>query len=96
MGKRQDYLLEHKEAIKEIAFRNRALSISVFGSVARGEDGPSSDYDFLVTTAPDASLFDLGRMLIELNELMGEEVDLVDIGGLKSRDSHILADAVLL
>ena len=96
MGKRQDYLLEHKEAIKEIALRNKALSISIFGSVARGEDGPSSDYDFLVTTAPGASLFDLGRMLIELNELMGEEVDLVDIGGLKPRDSHILADALLL
>ncbi len=96
MGTRQEYLLKHKEAIKEIALRNKALSISVFGSVARGDDGPTSDFDFLVTTAPDASLFDLGRMLFELNELMGEEVDLVDAGGLKPRDSHILADAVLL
>jgi predicted nucleotidyltransferase len=79
MGERLKFLLEQKEAIKEIALRNKALSISIFGSVARGEDGPSSDCDFLVTTAPGASLFDLGRMLMELNELMGEEVDLVDI-----------------
>ncbi|HEY9275549.1 MAG TPA: nucleotidyltransferase domain-containing protein [Candidatus Nanopelagicaceae bacterium] len=96
MGKRMEYLFENKEAIKEIAYRNKALSIAVFGSVARGEDEPSSDYDFLVTTSPESSLFDLGRMLIELQTFLGEEVDLVDRGGLKPRDSHILKDAVLL
>lgn len=96
MGKRMEYLFENKEAIKEIAYRNKALSIAVFGSVARGDDDPSSDYDFLVTTSPESSLFDLGRMLIELQTFLGEEVDLVDKGGLKSRDSHILKDAVLL
>jgi predicted nucleotidyltransferase len=96
MGKRMEYLFENKEAIKEIAYRNKALSIAVFGSVARGDDNPSSDYDFLVTTSPESSLFDLGRMLIELQTFLGEEVDLVDKGGLKSRDSHILKDAVLL
>ena len=96
MVKRMEYLLENREAIKQIAYRNKALSISVFGSVARGEDEGLSDYDFLVTTAPNTSLFDLGRMLIELKEFLGEEVDLVDKGGLKPRDSHILKDAILL
>jgi predicted nucleotidyltransferase len=52
MGGRMEFLLENREAIKEIAYRNKALSISVFGSVARGEDGAESNYDFLVTTAP--------------------------------------------
>jgi predicted nucleotidyltransferase len=96
MGQRMEYLLDNREVIKKIAYRNKALSISVFGSVARGEDGVSSDFDFLVTTAPDSSLFDLGRMLTELKEFLGEEVDLVDKGGLKPRDSHILKDAFLL
>lgn len=91
-----EYLVENREVIKEIAYRNKALSISVFGSVARGEDEALSDYDFLVTTAPDSSLFDLGRMLAELQAFLGEEVDLVDVGGLLPRDSHILKDAILL
>lgn len=96
MGKRMDYLLENREAIKAIAHRNNALSISVFGSVARGEDEVTSDYDFLVTTSSNTSLFDLGRMLTELKTFLGEEVDLVDKGALKPRDNHILKDAVLL
>ena len=91
-----EYLLENREEIKKIAYRNNALSISVFGSVARGEEEILSDYDFLVTTAPNTSLFDLGRLLTELKEFLGEEVDLVDMGGLKPRDSHILKDAVKL
>ena len=46
MGERMEFLLENREAIKEIADRNKELSISVFWSVARGEDGAESDYDF--------------------------------------------------
>jgi uncharacterized protein len=34
--------------------------VRVFGSVVRGQDGPDSDLDFLVTPPPEATLLDLG------------------------------------
>jgi len=36
MGERLKYLLEQKEAIKEIAARHKAHSVAVFGLVSRG------------------------------------------------------------
>lgn len=96
MGKRLDYLLEHKEAIKEIAFRNRALSISVFGSVARGEDGPDSDYDFLVAFQEESSLLDCAALMNQLTDYLNTPVDVVSLGGLKPRDTRIREEAVLL
>jgi predicted nucleotidyltransferase len=56
MSERLDFLLANRDAIKSIAARHKALSISVFGSVARGEDGPNSDFDFLVLFNDDSSL----------------------------------------
>ena len=49
----------------------------VFGSVARGEDEPGSDIDFLVSPQPGFSLFDHGGLMVELSELLGVEVDVV-------------------
>ena len=49
MSGRMAFLNENSEAIKAIAARHKGLKIAVFGSVARGDDGPDSDVDFLVT-----------------------------------------------
>jgi predicted nucleotidyltransferase len=49
MGKRLEDLKANRQAIRDIAARHRALSISIFGSVARGDDKENSDYDFLVS-----------------------------------------------
>lgn len=54
----------------------------VFGSAARGEAGPDSDVDLLVELEPDRSLFDLGGLLMDLQELLGCEVDVVTEQGL--------------
>ena len=68
----------------------------MIGSVARGEDSPESDIDFLVDCDPAASLFDLVHMRQELIEFLRVEVDLVDQGGLLPRDSHIREEALVL
>lgn len=82
------------QKILEIARRNGATSVSVFGSRARGEAGADSDLDLLVDMAPGTSLFDLGRMQVELTELVGFEVDVVPRGGLRPRvRDEILRDA---
>lgn len=52
----------HREAIVEIVKLHKGLTVSVFGSVARGEDGPTSDIDFLVDFERGSSLFDLLRL----------------------------------
>ena len=56
----------------------------LFGSCARGEDGPDSDVDILVTFDKEAkvSLFDHLGMTYELQDLLGRDVDLVTDGTL--------------
>lgn len=70
--------------------------MSVFGSVARGDDGADSDIDFLVEFEPGSSLFDLLHIDEELEALLGTPVDVVSVGDLKERDHHIRREAVSL
>jgi uncharacterized protein len=96
MGIRMAAVDRHRDEIRAIASRHRALSVSVFGSVARGDDGPDSDIDFLVEFAPGASLLDLMRIQDDLESLLGGRIDVVSAGGLKDRDEHIRREAVLV
>ncbi len=61
------------------------LRLSVFGSRARGDFRPDSDFDVLVDFEPGArvSLFDLADLRSDLADLIGVPVDLVTRGGLK-------------
>jgi predicted nucleotidyltransferase len=73
-----DELLQEKRAdILRIAARHGAYNVRVFGSAARGKASPDSDIDFLVDLEPGRSLFDLGGLLMDLQSLLGREVDVV-------------------
>ena len=62
--------------------------------MARGEDSFDSDIDLLVDFDDSASLFDIGGLLEDLEELLApHSVDLVSAGGLLPRDEHIRAEA---
>ena len=78
-------LAQKREAILEAARRHGAVSIRVFGSVARGDEGAESDIDFLVRMEPGRSLLDMGGLLQDLQDLLGCKVDLVSEGGLRPR-----------
>lgn len=52
----------------------------VFGSVARGEDGPGSDLDLLVTFPPDADIVTLLTLEEELAKILTVPVDVVSSG----------------
>lgn len=52
-------------------------NVRLFGSVARGEDVESSDVDLLVDLPPRIGLLTLGRVVDDLQEVLGTEVDLV-------------------
>jgi predicted nucleotidyltransferase len=86
----------HRDAVREIVTRNRGREPRLFGSVARGEDRPGSDLDLLVDLDDSASLFDLARMHLELEELLGIRVDVLDAQGLRDKHRGILDDAVPL
>ncbi|GAA1924606.1 hypothetical protein GCM10009716_36070 [Streptomyces sodiiphilus] len=86
-------LARHKTEVKALAARHKALSVKVFGSVARGEDRPGSDLDLLVSFAPDASLFDQIELVQDLEDTLGVKVDVVSADGLRERHSHIAAEA---
>jgi len=83
-----------REAIHAIAKHHGARSIAVFGSVARGNDHPDSDVDFLVEFEPGSSLLNLMNLQDELEELLGCSVDVLSAGGLKPRDEHIRSEAL--
>ena len=90
-------LNKHRGEIVAIASTHKASNVRVFGSVARGEDGPSSDIDLLVDLAADADLFDIAGLNVELQRLLGHPVDVVPARMLKPRvASSALSDALRL
>ena len=91
-------LLESKRKdIFELAARHGATRIRVFGSVARGEEGSTSDVDLLVDLEPGRSLFDLGGLLMDLQNLLGCKVDVITEKGLRPRiREKVLREAVPL
>lgn len=70
-------LRDRRDQIVEVAARHGARNVRVFGSVARGEDTAESDVDLLVDLDPGVGLFALGALEVELEELLGREVDVV-------------------
>ena len=95
-SRREAVLGTHREAILRTAAKRKVQSIALIGSVARGEDGPESDYDFLASFSEDASLFDQAGLELDLEELLGVGVDVVSEGGLSERHSGIRRDAIAL
>lgn len=90
-------LRQERAEIERIAARWGARNIRVFGSVARGEAGAQSDVDFLVHFDADRSLLDHGGLLMDLQELLGCEVDVVDEDAMRPRfRDRVLREAVPL
>ena len=96
MGEVRDVVFAHAAEIRGLLARRNAVDIRVFGSVARGDDSLGSDVDFLVEFGPEASILDQVHLELDLMALLDCEVDVVALGGLKSRDAHVLAEAVAL
>jgi predicted nucleotidyltransferase len=92
-----ELLKDKREAILEVAAKHGARNVRVFGSVARGEADEQSDIDFLVDMEPGRSLLDLGGLLVDLQDLLGQNVDVVTERGLKPRiRERVLHEAVAL
>ncbi|MDO8261646.1 MAG: nucleotidyltransferase family protein [Gallionella sp.] len=75
----------HRSAILKVVENHRTSNPRVFGSVLHGEDQDESDLDLLVDPLPGATLFDLGAIQIELEEMLGVSVDVLTPGDLPAR-----------
>jgi hypothetical protein len=78
----EEIIGKQREQILALAAKYGAFNIRVFGSVARGEAKPDSDVDFLVDMEDGRSLFDLGGLLYDLQNLLQRKVDVVTEAGL--------------
>jgi len=76
------------------------VEFALFGSVLRTDFNATSDVDALVTFASssETSLFDLAQMQLELQELFGRRVDLVEKASLTNpyRKATILESAEVI
>lgn len=88
-------LNQKRSAVRAVVSRFRAANPRVFGSTLHGDDHDGSDLDLLVDPLPGATLFDLGGLQVELEELLGVPVDLLTPGDLPPKfRARVLAQAV--
>lgn len=87
--------LESKRAaVRETANRFHTANPRVFGSVLHGADRDGSDLDLLVDALPGTTLFDLGGLQVELEDLLGIRVDVLTPGDLPPKfRQQVLAEA---
>ena len=72
------------------------VRLSLFGSTARGDHRPDSDIDLMAAfdETRRISLLDVAGIEIQLSELLGQTVDLVEEGTLKPRvQQRVAAEA---
>ena len=74
-----------RHAVRTAVARYRTANPRVFGSVLCGTDRDGSDLDLLVDALPGATLFDLGGLQDELEDLLGVRVDVLTSADLPPR-----------
>jgi len=92
----KETLARHKEELRK---RFKVKEIGIFGSYVKGEQKEVSDLDILVEFEEDAklSLLDVVGLEIELSDLLGVKVDLVEKRDLKPHvGQRILKEVIYL
>ena len=84
-------LSQHREAVCLAAARYRVANPRVFGSALHGNDREGSDLDLWVDPLPGATLFDLGGLQDELQELLGVSVDVLTLQDLPAKFRDVVA-----
>lgn len=66
-----------REEIINIAKKNGAKNVRVFGSMSRGEGSAQSDLDIIVEMQSGSSLLDIIAIKQDIEDLLGRKVDVV-------------------
>ena len=93
-----EMLQNQRDAINAAGRQFGARRVRVFGSVARGEERPDSDIDFLVDFPVGYDLFAQRLPLVaRLEEITGRRVDLIPEHELNRHvQDYVLAEAIEL
>jgi hypothetical protein len=70
-------MAKHSDQVRRILERFRMGNPKVFGSAARGDDTEGSDLDILVEAPPGATFYDLARVELELEGVLGCKVEVL-------------------
>lgn len=88
------------QTVGAIATGYGMLEMYLFGSRARGDNRPDSDYDFCVVTPKGMGLFKMGGFYGRLEEALGAEIDIVSEDAVRDdfrrevlRDRRLLYEA---
>jgi uncharacterized protein len=85
------------EADKSMLRAKGVTALYVFGSVAKGDAGPTSDVDVMIDYDPASNfnLFDLSGLHAQLSKRLGVNVDIVTRDGIHRRiRDRVLKEAV--
>jgi predicted nucleotidyltransferase/DNA-binding XRE family transcriptional regulator len=78
----RDRVAGHRQELVAIVERFGGRNPRLFGSVARGDDGPGSDVDLMIDVDPGLGIFALMRIQDAAERLLGVRVDVVDAAGM--------------
>ncbi len=82
---------ERRDEILRLATRHGAGNVQIFGSVARGEETPASDVDFLIDVTGETTPWFPGSSAADVELLLRRRVQVVIHRSL----SHLIRDEVL-
>lgn len=83
-----------REIVRATVCRYHTANPRVFGSVLKDADTEGSDLDLLVDALPGTTLFDLGGLQAELEDLLGVAVDVLTPEDLPQKfRARVLAEA---
>lgn len=86
---------QKREEILKVADKYGAYNVRIFGSVARGQANEDSDVDLLVDLKGGRSLWDLGGLWVELNELLKVRIEVFTTNTLKENiRKNALSEAI--
>ncbi len=73
---------ERARDIKRVARKHGVVRLRVFGSYATETTRPGSDLELLVSLKPQRDLWDLAEFKLDLEDLLGFDVDVVTEGSM--------------
>ncbi len=74
---KRELVLKHRDAILSLAAKHGMTDLRLFGSVARGDEHPESDIDFLVRRVPGSDPYEILELKEALESLLGCRIDLL-------------------
>ena len=90
-------LRTHRKAILRLTLEHGTHNVRIFGPAARGDDTINGDLDVLVEMEEGRSLIDHVALKQELEDLLGQEVDIVTEASLHPQiRERVLREAVPL